>query len=437
MSLLHAQSEQCSLSSLDLFSVPPSQTSIEGNKYIEYRPISSIVDSNTIDFSISGNGEEYIALADTILSVQFKIVKEDGGILSPGESTRVAPVNYFLHALFSQIDVTVGDKQVSGAHTTYPYVAYLESLLSYSSDVKKTQLASSLWVEDDDKDENYKKRAEVTKLSKTVQLLGRLHVDFFKTPRLLINNVDIHIRLSRSSDAFCTESRDGQPAIAGAAVIPAIKAKVVLTDCALLVSKVRPSPTIINQHQQTLQSSNCRYPYRKVVTKVVSIPQGNQSVHSDTLFLGQNPIRMVVGFVHHDSFNGDHKSNPFEFPHLDLNFLVLNVNGFSVPAKPLSPDFEHGRFMDAYHTLFSGLDNAWKNNSHGITPAKYKQDTALYVFDLTPDSCSNDTSHVNLITSGFVRLEAKFKNPLVKAVNLICYAELEDMVEIDMTRNVI
>jgi hypothetical protein len=270
-----------------------------------------------------------------------------------------------------------------------------------------------------------------------VQLLGRLHVDFFKTPRLLVNNVDIHVRLSRSSDAFCTESRDGVPSAEGAQPIPAIKAKVVLTECVLLVNKIRPSPSVFNSHQQTLQSSNCRYPFRKVITKVVSIPQGNRSIHSDTLFLGQLPIRVVVAFVNHDSFNGDFKTNPFEFPHLDLNFIVLYANGKSVTGKPLTPDFEDNRFMDAYQSIFLGLDNAWKNYSHGITPAKYKQDTALYVFDLTPDSCSNDTSHVNLVTTGVLRLEAKFKNPLPNAVNLICYGELESIVEIDMARNVI
>jgi len=437
MALLHTLSEQCSLSSLDLFSVPPSQTSILENRYIEYRPVSSIADSSTIDFSILGNGEEYISLADTILSIQFKIVKEDGSALSAADSLRVAPVNYFLHALFSQIDVTVGDKQVSGAHTAYPYVAYLESLLSYNPEVKKTQLASSLWIEEEDKEENFKKRCLETAESKVVQLLGRLHVDFFKTPRLLINNVDVQVRLSKSRDAFCLESRAGAVPQAGGAAPPAIKAKVVLSDCILLVNKVRPSPSIFNQHQQTLMTTNCRYPFRKVVTKIVSIPQGNQSLHSDTLFLGQLPVRVVVGFVHHESYNGEYTSNPFEFPHLDLNFLVLYVNGVSVPMKPLTPNFEQGSYKDAYQSLFLGLDNAWKNYSHGITPTKYKQDTALYVFDLTPDSCSNVTSHVNLVNTGVLRLEAKFKNPLVKSVNLICYGEMESIVEIDASRNVI
>jgi hypothetical protein len=205
----------------------------------------------------------------------------------------------------------------------------------------------------------------------------------------------------------------------------------------LLFNKVRPSPSVFTHHQQLLQTTNARYPYRKVVTKTISIPAGNQSVHSDTLFLGPIPLRLVVAFVGHSSYNGDYKTNAFEFPHLDLNHLALNVNGVSVPAKPLTPDFESGCFMDAYNTLFQGLDNSWKNCSHGITPERYKSDTTLYVFDLTPDSCGNSSSHVNLVNQGVVRLEAKFKKALDKSVNLICYGELESVVEIDFNRNVI
>jgi hypothetical protein len=174
-----------------------------------------------------------------------------------------------------------------------------------------------------------------------------------------------------------------------------------------------------------------------VVTKVVSIPTGNQSVHSDNLFLGQLPVRVVVGFVHHASFNGEFKSSAFEFPNHGLNYLALNSNGIQIPAKPLTPDFANDRFMDAYQTIFQGLGISWKNASHGITAAKYKEGLALYAFDLTADECSNSSSHVNLVNTGVLRLEAKFNAPLAKNVNMICYGEMEQVIEIDYNRNVI
>jgi len=431
---MHPLSQECSKSELELFSLPPTQIAIQSSTSIQYNPISSISSASVIEFSIAGNADEYIDLADTVLCCSVKVVKEDGTNLSATESGKIAPSNYFLHSLFSQVDVTVGDRLVSGASNSYPYVAYLESLLSFSSDVKDTQLAPSLWVNEPDKTKNFKKRSDIASESKVIQLYGRLHVDFFKTPRLLINNVDLGIRLSRSKDYFCIEGATNNVAVG---TVAAIKPKVVITECSLRVRKVRPTPTIFTEHQRALQSSNCRYPYRKVVTKVVSIPSGNQSVHCDNLFLGQLPVRLVVGFVYHENFNGALNTSPFDFPHLNLNYLALNVNGIQVPAKPLTPNFSGGHFSEAYLSLFQGLGVLWKNTTNGITPEAFKGGCALYAFDLTPDECGNSSSHINLVNSGVLRLEAKFAKELTKSVNLVCYAELESVVEIDFSRNVI
>src|SRR5277367_3809549 len=426
MALMHPLSHECGKSELDLFSLPPTQVSIQSSNFQQFNPISSISDSSVIDFTIAGNGEEYIALSDTVLMVTAKIVKEDGAALTAAESLKIAPTNYFLQALFSQVDVKIGDRLVSGAVNAYPYIAYLETLLSFNSDVKRSQLVSSLWINKDDKTENFNTRAKASSESRAIQLLGRLHVDFFKTPRLLINNVDVHIQLSRSKDAFCIETTEA-----------ALKVKVVITHCSLKIRKVRANPTIFTDHQRTLATTNCRYPYRKVVTKIVSIPKGNKSVHSDNLFLGQLPVRIVLGFVSHDAFNGALTKSPFDFQHFDLNYLALNVNGIQIPAKALTPDFENNRYLEAYNTLFQGLGTSWRNTSHGISPSKYKDGCALYAFDLSADECANATSHVNLVNSGVLRLEANFSKVLPENVNLVFYGEMESVVEIDFSRNVI
>src|SRR5277367_5009526 len=247
MALMHPLSQECSKSELELFSLPPTQIAIQSSYVNNYSPISSISEASVIDFSIAGNADEYIDLADTVLSCSVKILKEDGNVMTAEESKTLAPCNYFLHALFSQVDVTLGDRLVSGAVSSYPYIAYLESLLSFSPEVKSTQLAPSLWVHEDVVAENFKQRSNITKESKVFQLIGKLHVDFFKTPRLLINNVDLKVRLSRSKDTFCIE---GSTACK-------IKPRVAISECTLHVRKVRPSPTIFTEHQRTLQTSNC------------------------------------------------------------------------------------------------------------------------------------------------------------------------------------
>jgi len=44
MAFIHEGSCECAKIEQDLFSVPPTQTSIESGLFVEYRPISSITD---------------------------------------------------------------------------------------------------------------------------------------------------------------------------------------------------------------------------------------------------------------------------------------------------------------------------------------------------------------------------------------------------------
>jgi hypothetical protein len=51
MSLVHKQSKECAKSELDLFDVPPTQTSFESARVVEYYPISNL-DNGLIEFLI-------------------------------------------------------------------------------------------------------------------------------------------------------------------------------------------------------------------------------------------------------------------------------------------------------------------------------------------------------------------------------------------------
>ena len=45
-------------------------------------------------------------------------------------------------------------------------------------------------------------RKELTALSKSVQMMGKLHLDLFCQDKYLLNHVDLKIKLRRSRDAF-------------------------------------------------------------------------------------------------------------------------------------------------------------------------------------------------------------------------------------------
>ena len=125
MAYVHPYSKRCEKSEVDLFSIPPTQLSLEKGRWIEYRPLSSVHNNDSaITFVIAGT-DEYLDLSKTILVVEGKVVPGAGGDLSTGQAS-IAPVNNFLHSLFRQVDVYLNGKQVTPAMGTYAYRSYLE-----------------------------------------------------------------------------------------------------------------------------------------------------------------------------------------------------------------------------------------------------------------------------------------------------------------------
>ena len=90
MAFVHEQSCECFKSELDLlFSVPPTQTSVEYGNWIEYHPLTTVSDGTPIEFEINATGEDYIDLASSMLYVQAKIVKPDGTALDAAGPTNL------------------------------------------------------------------------------------------------------------------------------------------------------------------------------------------------------------------------------------------------------------------------------------------------------------------------------------------------------------
>ena len=140
MALVDEQSCICVKSELDLFDVPPSQTSIDQGCMVDYHPIAATSDVGPIAFCIPCSGDMYMHLSCKIRGV-------DGGVLV--DDAPVAPVNLLMHSLFSHVDISLNDKLISSASDNYAYRAFLETLLNYGKAAKDSQLTSGLWYKDD------------------------------------------------------------------------------------------------------------------------------------------------------------------------------------------------------------------------------------------------------------------------------------------------
>lgn len=435
MSFLHSHSCECMKSELDLFTIPPTQTSIEASQWVHYKPVSSLSDDGPIEFVIPGHGDEYLDLAHTMICVKLKV-------LANAESTyKVAPVNNFLHSLFNQVDVFFNQKLVAPPNNAYAYRAYIETLLNYGPAAKHSHLTAGLWFIDNagsleampgSKTEpvNYGQeiRSAYIRGARTVDMIGHLHCDVFNQDKFLINGVEVRLRLVRSKDDFCLME----------APIQGVMHKIKINDVGLLVRRAKISPGVLIAHAKTLAKTTAKYPITRVEVKSFTMHSGIIGDTLDNVILGQLPKRIILGFVFNRAFNGDKTLNPFNFQHHSINFLSLYVDGQQIPGKPLQPEFGgNENWVQSYHTLFSGTGIHFQNEGIEIDREAYAKGFCLFAFDLTPDLSANCFTHWNLVKHGSVRIEVRFARALNATINCVLYAEYDNVIEIDSARQVI
>ena len=93
MTFIHVQSFECSKSELDVFSEPPTQTSIAYGNYVHYHHLSCVTDSDQIEFDVSSSRQIYLDFSNTHLVIKVKLIEEIASTL-PITITRW--VNMFL-----------------------------------------------------------------------------------------------------------------------------------------------------------------------------------------------------------------------------------------------------------------------------------------------------------------------------------------------------
>jgi hypothetical protein len=143
MALANPNSCECTNSELDLFEVPPTQTSVPYGYWEQKGLTSALTDQGPYEFAVSLAGDDYIDLANTYLFVEAQIMKDDNTAFYGGAD--VGPVNLWMHSLFSDVSVSLNENLVSPKTSLYPYRAYIEILLSYGPAAKECQLTGIMW----------------------------------------------------------------------------------------------------------------------------------------------------------------------------------------------------------------------------------------------------------------------------------------------------
>lgn len=413
-------------SELDIFATPPTQNSIESGTTSCFRPISSLSGSAPIEFIIPGNGDEYIDLAHTTLHIIAKIVVDE--TLANNVQPEIAPVNNWLHSMFTHVDIYLNQKCITPPSNNYNYRAYIENLLNYSEVAKQSHLTACMWYKDTAGQMNstantgHEKRKTLTKNGRHVEMYGNLHCDIFNQDKFMLNGVELCVKLIKAKNEFH--------------LLGTHKAHVEIVEANLYVRKVKINPSILVAHARALNITSAKYPITRVEIKTFTIGTDVRSKSIDNLFLGQMPKRCIIGMIDSAAFNGSLTSNPYNFEHFNYNYLALYLDSIQIPSKPLTPDFANNQYIRSFYTLFEGTGVYFSDTGNGISLNEYAEGYCLAAFDLTPDLSCNE-AHWNIIKSGTLRVEIRFEKPLSKTITLLVFAEFDNIIEVDKNRNII
>ena len=131
-------------------------------------------------------------------------------------------------------------------------------------------------------------------------------------------------------------------------------------------------------------------------------------------------------------YNVRYASNPFNFKHNNLTQVNVYVDSEQAPRKPLFLTFDDAggqNFIAGFQSLFFGTGKLSQDAGNQINRSDYGSGYTAFCFDSSPDHRSGD--HFELMKQGNLRAELHFKQALANIVNLIIYAEFQNVVEID------
>ena len=433
-SKIHDASPSSTSSALDVFAAPVTKTSVVDGTDIEIGPIGN-PDASDIDFVFQTSGQNYLDARNTMLHVQCKVSKADGTTIGSVATQKIMPVTNFLHCLFTTVQVSYGNHNLEYANN-YPYMAYLENLLNSGEGSKRSTDQAHMWIHDDtgviDTDDiaainatDILARKALIQDSKTIDLCGPINLSILLQERYLPPGAPLKIRLTRSAPEFCLVRTETD----------ATTYKITFSKCDLNLRQVTIHPGVVTAHNALLSTGNpMLFPLNRVEVQTFAVSSGQQSVRLNAIVNRQKPKRMFVALVDHKAKNGDLDTDPFNFAHFGLKSIVLDVDGFPIPSKPIQTDFDSNIYTKAFYNLGKVAQKTKCDFDHGLARDMFARGYAIYAFDLTPDECNGDGVH--LIRNQTVTIEATFKAALTQTVSVVVFSEFDELVQISEDRSV-
>ena len=445
----HSRSGKVSDSSLDLFTVPPTNISFNSYRIVEVNPTSE--STTPVEFVLPGS-REFIDFKRSYfrIEVSFADAADDGNLVS---GDNIVPVNNLFHSMNKQPSIYVNGTLTTEQTDTYPFKAYLETILNYGTEDEETFLKcqgyfpilnypdpisyspnkidtahadyKALVGEDKDIADKIRTTRESITGGKVLQLFGMPHADLLNSGRMLIPGVDLKMRFTLNKPAFYMNR------LSGSTKVPKVKSfSMKFYPCMV---KIRSDIYNYIASQRLEGNKDIFYPTVRSEVRTFTHPNRDTAFHAADVFLGRLPHRVFVALVYQKGFTGDLDYNPFNFVKHKISSIKQIIEGEEYPYPTLELDPANGnKDMEGYHRLVVSNCCKFKGRCM-IKPEHWGQDKhcTIFMFDNVASGCANS---LELKPRQEGRVNIHFRNSEVdELMTVIVYGEFENTVEINPT----
>ena len=435
MAVIHPLTSIAPLAEYELFAVPPTQTTVDSDTTTEHRPISTLSSNAAIKFEIHSGIDEYIRLDETELYMQIRVhlLRPMKAAITANDWKTVASVNNLLHSLFKQVDLAIGDKQVTISGHTYAYRAEIETRLGASKEAKESLLTASGWFESDKVNDSINADrskwitpADSGSVGRKIDLMGKLHLDMTFQQKAILGGTTLRFKFTPNDLKFYMQTTTKE-----------LRIEVEFLDACLFVHKAKVSREIVEAHNEALLHSPAKYPVKRTVVKPFVISPSTLDALIDNVHNGVLPSRIFIACVTNEAFNGSYTTNPFNYQHFNINHIACHLDAIQFPSKAYTPDFTEGLYVREYFSLFESTNQSQTNSTINFSRTKYPEGNVIFGFNFAPDLSSGcgSSGHVSELKRGNLRLHIRFAKKLDQPINVLVLCEFDSVIEIGIDRN--
>ena len=432
----YIKSQEALPSNLHLWDPIPTQTAVIETKTMDFYPTSSINSSDVISFTVPAMQSYMLDKVEVLTDLKVQTVANG----DTAEHAAVSTIPHLAAGLWRNVEVIIGGASLTQSiDNSYAMFKFWETVIHTPSgcqnllehkeglildDVGSKALSQDLifypelvaQLRPAAQNPSSTKRADRIAQGNLVSLVSDLNIPLFNQQKLLPQNLEIQIGLTKNYSEFILMSAN------------ASTEKVVFEKVILRCTFQRPSDIVLNLIEERLARDNAIYHADRGILSVHTMTEGAQEHTVENLFNGTLPYCCLIGVQDRTAFGRTRSKNPFSL--YAIRSVQLLVNGAEHFPRPIERrPSEIGLMLDTFVKQLGGV-----NNGDMMITNHYKVYPAM-TFDLTQDRTQNQHS-LNLQKSGTARLTFELHGGALANSVLMVLAWYEGLVEISKDRQV-